>query len=64
MEYFDKISIAEMNKKDMLLIIKALEFTGNNTNDNKYIDLKNSILEELSELANCSESQFIDYLNK
>ena len=28
---FDKISIQEISKDDMLLIIEALEYTGNNT---------------------------------
>lgn len=31
MNNFDKITIQEMSKSDMLLIIQALEYTGQNT---------------------------------
>ncbi len=64
MQEFDKISIQEMSKDDMLLIIKALEYTGNETEISDFIDLKNSIIEELSSLAEVSESKFMEYLEK
>lgn len=64
MQEFDKISIQEMSKDDMLLIIKALEYTGNETKINDFIDLKNSIVEELSSLAEVSEADFMQYLQK
>ena len=64
MQEFDKISIQEMSKEDMFLIIKALEFTGNETEISDFIDLKNSIIEELSSLAEVSESKFMEYLEK
>lgn len=64
MRDFDKISIQEMSKDDMLLIIEALEFTGINTKINDFIELKSSILMELSSLAEISEEEFLEYLRK
>ncbi len=64
MREFDKISIQEMSKEDMLLIIEALEYTGNNTKINEFISLKDSIVEELSSLAEIDEKDFLEYLKK
>lgn len=64
MQEFDKISIQEMSKDDMLLIIKALEYTGNETEISDFIDLRNSIVEELSSLSEISEEAFMEYLEK
>lgn len=64
MREFDKISIQEISKNDMLLIIEALEFTGNNTKIDDFLNLKKSIVEELSSLAEVSEEDFIEYLKK
>ena len=47
MREFDKISIQEMSKDDMLLIIEALEYTGSNTKINEFLSLKDSIVEEI-----------------
>ena len=64
MESFDKISIAEISKKDMLLIIEALDYTGKNKNSTSYIDLKDNIVKELSILSGSNEDEFLDYLRK
>lgn len=64
MRKFDKISIQEMSKDDMLLIIEALEYTGNNTKINEFIELRNDILQELSSLTESSEEEFLDYLKE
>ncbi|HEY8363860.1 MAG TPA: hypothetical protein VIK77_13500 [Tissierellaceae bacterium] len=64
MREFDKISIQEISKNDMLLIIEALEYTGNNTKIDDFINLRNSIVEELSSLAEVSEEEFLEYLKK
>ncbi|CAK7065329.1 hypothetical protein CIW83_19970 [Tissierella sp. P1] len=64
MREFDKISIQEMSKDDMLLIIEALEYTGNNTKINEFLSLKDSIVEELSSLAEIDEKDFLEYLRK
>ncbi|NLK43411.1 MAG: hypothetical protein GX300_03330 [Tissierellia bacterium] len=64
MREFDKISIQEISKNDMLLIIEALEYTGNSTKLDEFINLRDSIVEELSSLAEVSEEDFIEYLKK
>ncbi|HSH35914.1 hypothetical protein [Schnuerera sp.] len=64
MREFDKISIQEMSKEDMLMIIEALEYTGTNTKIEAFIELKNSIVKELSALADSTEDEFVEYLNR
>lgn len=64
MRDFDKISIQEMSKADMLLIIEALEFTGTQSKIDDFIALKDSIVQELSSLAEISEDEFLEYLKK
>ena len=54
MREFDKISIQEMSKDDMLLIIEALEYTGINTKINDFLNLRENILEELASLSEIS----------
>ncbi|MCF6462102.1 hypothetical protein [Clostridium sp. Cult1] len=63
MREFDKISIQEMSKEDMLMIIEALEYTGTHTKVEAFIDLRNSIVKELSTLADSTEEEFVEYLN-
>ncbi|WP_026895883.1 hypothetical protein [Clostridiisalibacter paucivorans] len=62
MQQFDKISIEEISKKNMLMIIEALKYTGEKTNINEFIELRNNIIKELSALAEASEEEFIKYL--
>ena len=64
MQEFDKISIPEISKKHMLMILHALEYTGENANMSSFIDLKKSIVKELSELAETTEDKFMKYLEK
>lgn len=61
---FDKITIQEMSKNDMLLIIEALEYTGKNTKIEQFLSLRNSIVEELASLAEIEEGDFIEFLRK
>ncbi len=63
MKEFDKISIQEISKEDMLTIIKALEYTGTKTKIKEFINLKNNILKELSSLAETTEEEFLKYLS-
>ena len=63
MRTFDKISIQEMSKEDMLMIIEALEYTGTNTKVDAFLMLRDSILKELASLAESSEEEFLAYLN-
>ena len=44
MESIDQVSINDLSKRDLLLLIKALEFTGENTKLNEFINLKNKLL--------------------
>ncbi|CCQ92594.1 conserved hypothetical protein [[Clostridium] ultunense Esp] len=64
MREFDKISIQEMSKEDMLMIIEALEYTGTHTKIEAFIDLRDSIVKELSALADSTEEEFVEYLNR
>ncbi|MCF6461619.1 hypothetical protein [Clostridium sp. Cult3] len=63
MRKFDKISIQEMSKEDMLMIIEALEYTGTNTKVDAFLALRDSILKELASLSESSEEEFLAYLN-
>ena len=62
MELIDQVSINSLSKRDLLLIIKALEFTNENTNLNDFIELWNSIVKELCFLTETTEETFINYL--
>lgn len=64
MDDFSKISFQEISKRDMLIIIKALEYTGENTKIESFIELKDSILKQLSSIANSTEEEFLQYLQK
>ncbi len=64
MQDFDKISIQEMSKDDMILIIQALEYTGKKTNNLDFISLKDSFIKELAYLAEIPEDKFINFLEK
>ncbi len=63
-DQFSRISFEEISKRDMLMIIKALEYTGENTKINSFTELKDSILKQLSALSNCTEEEFIEYLQE
>ena len=64
MQEFDKISISELSKKNMFMILHALEYTGTNTKLDSFIQLKQDILKELSELADATEETFMKYLEE
>lgn len=64
MQEFDKISIPELSKKNMFMILHALEYTGKNANINSFVQLKKEILKELSELAETTEENFMKYLEE
>ncbi len=60
----DKISIQEMSKSDMILIIEALEYTGKATKINQFFQLRDSILEELSNITEVTIEELLDYLRE
>lgn len=64
MQDFDRISIQEMSKQDMLLIIKALDYTGAKTKVQDFLHLRDSFIEELSSLSELSKESFMEYLEK
>ena len=43
---FDKISIDQISKRDLLIIIQALDYTYENTKIEDFSKLKDSLLEE------------------
>ncbi|MCR1899781.1 hypothetical protein NSA47_12440 [Irregularibacter muris] len=62
MEDFNKITIQELPKEDMLTIISALDYAAKHTKDFEYGDLKEQILVQLCSLAGCSEKEFLEFL--
>ena len=62
MGLIDQVSINALSKRDLLLIVKALEYTTENTGLEDFIDLRNSIVEELCFLTNTNEVDFLKYL--
>lgn len=62
MELFNQVSINALSKRDLLLIVKALEYTNENTNIEDFIELRNSIIKELCFLTETTEEEFINYL--
>ncbi len=62
MQKFDRISITEISKKDMLMIIEALEYTGKKTNNIGFLSLRDDIIKELSELSESNKDEFMNYL--
>ena len=64
MELIDQVTINDLSKRDLLLIIKSLEFTGKKTKNKDFIELRNSILKELCFLTEPSEDQFLTYLDE
>ncbi len=64
MQEFDKISIPELSKKDMFIILQALEYAGENTEINAFNQLKQDILKDLSELTDSTEEKVMKHLKK
>ena len=64
MELIDQVTINDLSKRDLLLIIKSLEFTGKKNKNKDFIELRNSIVKELCFLTETSEDQFLTYLDE
>ena len=64
MESIDQVAINHLSKRDLLLIIKALEYTGENTKLEEFLNLKDSIVKELCFLTETTEEEFIAYLEQ
>ncbi|AHM56206.1 hypothetical protein EAL2_c09060 [Peptoclostridium acidaminophilum DSM 3953] len=64
MEPFDELSIENISKRDLLLILKSLEFTYENTKLDEFSNLRKNIIEELCFLTNSSQDEFLRFLEK
>ena len=64
MELIDQVTINDLSKRDLLLIIKSLEFTSKKTKNPDFIELRNSIVKVLCFLTETSEEQFLGYLEE
>ncbi len=54
MENFDHISIENISKKDFLMILQALEYTGEQTSIQEFLDLKDDLIQQLTDLSEVS----------
>lgn len=62
MQRFDRLSIEEISKRDLLMILEALEYTGEKTDINSFIELRDSIVENLSKLMDTQSTDVLNYL--
>lgn len=62
MEKFKNVSLDNLSIQDLLLIIKALEYTNENTKLDVFGDLRNNLVKELCFLTETSEEEFLSYL--
>ncbi|MEG1312143.1 MAG: hypothetical protein RR942_04590 [Romboutsia sp.] len=62
MGLIDQVSINALSTRDLLLIVKALEYTNENTGLEDFIDLRDSIVKELCFLTDTTEDEFVKYL--
>ena len=62
MEKFEKVSLNDLSVQDLLLIIKALEYTNENTKLNVFCDLRNNLVKELCFLTETTEEEFLSYI--
>ncbi len=58
----DKITISEMEKSDMLLILEALDYTAEQTGIDSYMKLRDDIIHELEQIIGIERSELINYL--
>lgn len=64
MEKFDTITIQEMPKENMLLILHALDYASQHTDIEDFRELKDNLIQELAGLADVPESEFISLLEE
>lgn len=64
MRDFKTISIQEISKSDMIMILNALDWTGKEKNLPEYTKLKDDIVAELAALAEIEEENLINMLKK
>ncbi|MDW7670365.1 MAG: hypothetical protein SCM88_01610 [Bacillota bacterium] len=59
MENFNHITIENITKKDLLMILQALEYTGEHTSIQAFIDLKDDLIQQLTDLSEVDESELM-----
>ena len=62
MELIDQLSINALSKRDLLLILKSLEFANENTKIEDFMNLRNNIVKEICFLTETTEQEFMTYL--
>jgi hypothetical protein len=59
MENFNHITIENITKKDLLMILQALEYTGEHTSIQAFIDLKDDLIQQLTDLSEVDEADLM-----
>jgi len=62
MEDFNRITIENISKKDLLMILQALEYTGEHTNIQAFIDLKDDLIQQLTDLSEATEDDLMSMM--
>jgi hypothetical protein len=62
MENFNMITIENISKKDLLMILQALEYTGENTSIQAFIDLKEELIQQLTDLSDVNEDDLMSMM--
>lgn len=62
MENFNMITIENISKKDLLMILQALEYTGENTSIQAFIDLKEELIQQLTDLSDVNEEDLMSMM--
>lgn len=64
MQSFDHICIEKISKRDILLILKALEYTFEKTNINEFLNLRDTLVEDICILSDSTPSEFWNQIEK
>ncbi len=59
MEDFNMITIENISKKDLLMILQALEYTGEHTSIQAFVDLKDELIQQLTDLSEVNEDDLM-----
>ncbi len=59
MENFNMITIENISKKDLLMILQALEYTGEHTSIQAFVDLKDELIQQLTDLSEINEDDLM-----
>ena len=62
MEKFDQIGIENLSRKDFFMILQALEYTGEQTGIHAFTDLKEELIQQLTDLSEITEEEFMNMM--